>query len=405
MLNIVRLVLPIAVGLLLATGSGSVEAHIQSRSFSSWQIADSGLVSGTFTVSAIEASRLGSAGPNGALERLLLSEVESAVSVHAAGENCPSAAAPRTLASAPGQLRVELRFQCTENAVVTITNEAFFDAVPTHVHYARMRAEGGGPIERLFTSSVRSQEFGGGATNARPAYEPVGSYLLLGIAHILAGADHLAFLLALLLSCRRLREMSLLVTGFTLGHSVTLSLAALGLVRPESGAVEALIGYSIALVAAENVALATGGFVAVATGCVAALAGMLGVSMAGVGGLTPVMLLGLGLFSCGYLFLDREHAAGSGLRALLTMLFGLVHGFGFAGVLLDVGLPAGRMVSALFAFNLGVELGQVLVVACLWIVGRALVRRGSPAAHELGFDLLSASLGAVGVFWFVHRAF
>ena len=80
-----------------------------------------------------------------------------------------------------------------------------------------------------------------------------GAYVALGVEHILIGVDHIAFLLALLILCRRPREVVLMVTGFTLGHSITLTLAVLGVVEPHAPVIEALIGFTIALVAVENV--------------------------------------------------------------------------------------------------------------------------------------------------------
>src|SRR4051794_21217955 len=78
---------------------------------------------------------------------------------------------------------------------------------------------------------------------------------MLGIEHILIGVDHITFLLALLLLCRRVREVAFMVTDFTLGHSLTLSLAVLGLVTPNVPVIEALIGFTIALVAVENISI------------------------------------------------------------------------------------------------------------------------------------------------------
>jgi hypothetical protein len=309
------------------------------------------------------------------------------------------------LPSEVGELRIELRFRCPAGTRISLANDAFFPVAPSHVHYARLRIDGGLPVDRLFTASTRRQEFSISDVERGVEAEPTRSYFLLGVQHILAGADHLAFLAALLLSVARLREIVSVVTGFTIGHSVTLGLAVLGVVEPVGGAVEALIGYTIALVAAENVALASGGYAAVAIGGLVFLLGLSGLTaVVGSSALDPLGLAGLGLFGLGYLALSARTAGRSSARLLATVLFGLVHGFGFAAVLRSLDLPTGRVASALLAFNLGVEVGQLLVVATLWFVARAWVPRRSQRERTLAYEAASAVLCAAGTYWLVGRS-
>lgn len=159
-------------------------------------------------------------------------------------------------------------------------------------------------------------------------------YLGLGVQHILLGVDHLAFVLGLLLLVRGLRQAAVALTAFTVGHSVTLAGAALGLARLPGPPVEACIALSVVFVARE--ALRPGG--------------------------------------------------RPGVPVVAAVGFGLLHGFGFAGALASLGLPPGYALPALFAFNCGVELGQLLVVgAVVVLTGRRLqagLRR--PAAVALG---------------------
>jgi len=186
-------------------------------------------------------------------------------------------------------------------------------------------------------------------------------YLWLGIEHILLGLDHVLFIITLLLVARRLRHVLVAVTTFTLAHSVTLALAALDVMAPPASLVEPLIALSIAVVAAENIVRET-----------ARTRGE------PVLGLTP------------------EPRA----RALVVALFGLVHGFGFAGVLMDLGLPAERVVPALAAFNIGVELGQIAIVLVVWPVLWVFMRRpGYPRFARI------ASGGALvaALVWLVER--
>ncbi len=173
-----------------------------------------------------------------------------------------------------------------------------------------------------------------------------------GIHHILIGPDHLLFLIGLLLLGGSVRRLLLVVTAFTVAHSVTLSLAVLNIVSPPSGLVEPAIALSIVYVGIDN------------------------------------------LMSRG----------GRDVRAWIAGAFGLIHGFGFASVLREMHLPSRALGWSLFSFNVGVELGQlaVVVVAASAI---ALVRaRNEQAARRLVI-VGSAIVIAAGAYWFIERVF
>jgi hypothetical protein len=229
-------------------------------------------------------------------------------------------------------------------------------------------------------------------------------YVALGVVHIATGWDHLAFLLALLLLARRLREVAVLVTAFTAAHSVTLGLAVLGLVQPNGAAIEALIGYSIALVAAENAWLLAGGGIAVPHAVALGTALLALLAALGIGSVGPLVLGGLAVFASCHFALLAIVARPARLRAAVAFVFGLVHGFGFAGVLSEMELPTARLAPALFGFNVGVELGQLAAVALVWpalaAVARASPLRWAPRIAEAG----SAAICGLGLFWFLTRA-
>ena len=127
-----------------------------------------------------------------------------------------------------------------------------------------------------------------------------------------------------------------------------------------------------------------------------------GLGMLGVGKLPPVVLLGLALFSgCHFALLDRVERPAR-LRAAVAFAFGLVHGFGFAGVLSEMELPTDRLAPALFGFNAGVELGQLAVVLLVWPLLRGLSR--SEARHRSVSEWGSALVCGLGVFWFLSRS-
>lgn len=181
------------------------------------------------------------------------------------------------------------------------------------------------------------------------------SYLALGVRHIATGADHLAFVLGLLLLSRGVGGVVRTVTAFTAGHSVTLALAALGLARASQAPVEATIAASIALLGVE--------------------------------------------------LLDDGRAGETLTRRAPWAVaggFGLLHGFGFAGVLLETGLPEGEVPLALLCFNAGVELGQLAFVAlaggALWALARA-----SAAGPLRARRAMAYAIGAAGVCWTLQR--
>lgn len=184
------------------------------------------------------------------------------------------------------------------------------------------------------------------------------AYAALGFSHILEGWDHLLFILALVMLIRGFRNLALTVTAFTVGHSLTLSLAALGLLTLPSAPVEACIAASIVLLAAEGVR----------AGPSIPASGM------------------------------------SGGRAWsLAMVFGLAHGLGFAGALEERGLPAGDVPAALFAFNGGVEAGQLLCVAIILSARAAWRALPVPAHAPAARRALGYAIGSTGAFWFCQK--
>ena len=191
---------------------------------------------------------------------------------------------------------------------------------------------------------------------ASPAWHEVaGAYLGLGVDHILAGIDHLLFVLALLLLVGGFRRLLATVTAFTVAHSLTLGAATLGIVRVPQQPVEAVIALSVAFVAAEIVRHARG-----------------------VPGLT-----------------QRRPWA-------IAFVFGLLHGFGFAGALAEIGLPEQSIPTALLFFNLGVEAGQLLFVG--GFVGLAvLARRLAVPVPRPAAGVCAYGIGAVATFWTIER--
>jgi hypothetical protein len=183
------------------------------------------------------------------------------------------------------------------------------------------------------------------------------TYLKLGIEHILLGFDHLLFVLALILVVRGRRAVVLSVTAFTLAHSITLALATFGVVSPARAPIEATIALSIAFMAAEAIKL---------------------------------------------------QRSGPSLTAkwpwVVAFTFGLLHGFGFAGALSEIGLPHGEVPLALFMFNAGVEIGQLMFIAAIFAV-RELGRltHVQEAAPTYARPLVTYGIGCLAAYWLFER--
>ncbi|MFP6663663.1 MAG: HupE/UreJ family protein [Deltaproteobacteria bacterium] len=297
------------------------------------------------------------------------------------------------------------RVDCPAQGDLVVRSDVLGDVLSSHLHFARF-ADGEGRIrERVLVAAA--PEWSLASTTSDTQDEAAGTsifgYITLGAEHILEGWDHLAFIAALLLLSASLREVATLVTAFTVAHSITLGLAVLGLVRPEPLSVEILIGFSIALVAVENSWLVGGRGRAVPQLFVAALLLAAALSLTGSGTLSAIAWGGLALFSWCHFGLLRDAAKPARLRAMVAFAFGLVHGFGFAGVLMEIELPTHRLLPALFGFNIGVELGQLAVVALVWPLLRLLARPAHGAWYRLVAEAGSAAIAGLGIYWVVIR--
>src|SRR3546814_300316 len=186
----------------------------------------------------------------------------------------------------------------------------------------------------------------------------VRTYLPLGFMHIMEGFDHLAFVLGLLLLIGLRWRLLAAVTAFTVAHSITLALSVLGMVRLPSAQIEMLVALSILFVALEALRAARG-----------------------------------------------KESLSIRQPWVIAFLFGLLHGFAFAGALTAIGLPPDAVPQALFLFNLGVELGQITFIGSVALL--LAVRRFIPAAALRGREarnLAAYAIGTMACFWLLERA-
>jgi len=185
--------------------------------------------------------------------------------------------------------------------------------------------------------------------------EVAGDYWRLGTIHILEGADHLLFVLALLLIVTGLGELLKAVTAFTVAHSITLALATLGMVHVPAAPTEAIIALSILFLATEIIHKHNGQF-----------------------------------------------SLTESYPWVIAFIFGLFHGLGFAGALSEIGVPQHEVPLALFMFNVGVETGQLLFIAVVLSL-IAVLKRLPLTAPQGAWRVLPYSIGSVAAFWTIQR--
>jgi len=389
---------------LLALSAGGAAAHTKSETHSVWRIVGS-TVHITFSIPDIEAKRL--AGPDGAppSNDRLGGYMASHVSVLAKGKPCPRIGPIQATAASPGFRRFEFGYQCPDAKGMTLHSDAFFDIVPSHVTFAQVVTANGDFVEQLMTKDQRTLDAesatAGGALQNASFFQ----FIRMGMMHIFTGIDHMAFIMGFVIIARKLRDLLFVVTGFTIGHSLTLALAVTGLVRPHAEYIDALIGLTIALVGAENVAIASKRPAIVGLSIVGLLGLMAVGQLLGFGGLPSLLLVGAALFAASYLMLSGHLRDAARIRLVVTLMFGLIHGFGFAANLLDERLPKGRLAELILGFNLGVEIGQVTVVLTVVGIVALLVKFRMALPRPLVIDVVSAGLVGFGLFLFASRGY
>jgi len=241
-------------------------------------------------------------------------------------------------------------FQCTDGIIGKTVVIDGLTSTFTEVLARVIRADGATQVARLTPSAPSFV-----VEETPDAFAVISSYLLFGFAHILSGFDHLLFVLALLILVPSMRVLIWTITAFTVAHSMTLAAATLGFVNFAQPPVEAVIALSIVFVASEIIHVSQGR-----------------------PGLT-----------------QRR-------PWIVSFTFGLLHGFGFAGALTEVGLPEQAIPLALLFFNVGVELGQLAFVAAV-ILTMTLAKRLLREPPKWGPAATAYAIGVVASYWTIER--
>jgi hydrogenase/urease accessory protein HupE len=246
-------------------------------------------------------------------------------------------------------LRFRYRIPDADFGALSIDTNLFpYD--PLHQTFINVYDEGELRQQVIFNADTNAHVYYRGTTQG--AIEVMKTFIPSGTHHILIGPDHILFLIGLLLLGGSWGALVRIVTAFTIGHSITLSLAALDIVTPPPSIIEPAIALSIVFVGADNLV----------------------------------------------------RGDGRDLRAWVALVFGLVHGFGFANVLREFGLPREALGWSLFSFNFGVEIGQLMVVLLVSSLLATIRRRDQLLGSRVAFAG-SIVVIAAGTYWFVQRVF
>jgi hydrogenase/urease accessory protein HupE len=244
-------------------------------------------------------------------------------------------------------VKIDLLYESIEEIEqIDITYMLFYEkSNSNHTNIATIYTTSEQPIEHVFNTKEPTWQ-GDRFTSGSFIYI-IKQFIILGVEHILIGYDHILFLLALIVIGMKNREVIRVITAFTIAHSITLILAATEVIYLNSRFVESIIALSICYVALENI------------------------------------------------FVEKIK-----YRWLTAFVFGLIHGFGFAGVLTEIGIPSSNFISALLAFNLGVEFGQIilfiLIMPILYILHKYFTKKKTKIA-------ISIIVFLFGLFWLLER--
>ena len=387
--------------ILLFTFSLDVFSHQRSESYSKWSVEEDEndtLVNVAFTIRLSNLNKL---------ESPLVGEWEDRISAYiissfTTDSDCLQEGKHRVMTSRADDIfRVSWTLSCNQ-ILEEIKTNVFFDRDPTHSHIARYIYDSNLSTEKLFTTQTKTWNlkdiYSSKESSVNSSFK---EYVLLGIKHISTGYDHLAFLFGLLLLNQRLKRLVLAITGFTLGHSLTLSLAVLDLVRPVNSFIEALIGFSIALLGLEFLIRHSKSNSTYIKNISYFLFLFFLLYFIFSEGSNSLGLLGLFVFSFCYLMLVSKNLS-SFFSLFIASIFGLIHGFGFGGFLFEVGFSEDNILKTLFGFNLGVEIGQLMAMSLFILIIFGISKLDIKNKEYIN-PLLATFLVTLGTYWFVYR--
>ena len=386
-----------------------LNAHYFSESFSKWNVVDS-KVEANFSLLTLESTRIFQVEN---YQKIMFEEnlsetdvfkiyLSQHLKVTSEGKNCSLVDEIKELNSQEGSLNLSLNFECPTNKEIKIINNALFNLVQSHIHIARIYIDNNLYTEKALFFNDQSIDLNEEKENnsfSNSFYK----FFSLGLDHILSGYDHLLFILGLLLLVTNLKRLLLVITGFTIGHSLTLSLSVINIIQVKSSLVEALIGYTIMFVGLEYLYKENNDH-KVSMIFITTLSLLLLIFGNLINPNFPYFLiLGILLFSLGYFYLLKNLNSENNLLSIITIIFGLIHGFGFGGFLLGSKISSENIFSGLLGFNLGVEVGQIIFVLLILLIYKLLMTLKITKIIEVMKNLSFFAVVFFGFFFFIQR--
>ena len=386
-----------------------LNAHYFSESFSKWNVVDN-KVEANFSLLTLESTRIFQVEN---YQKIMFEEnlsetdvfkiyLSQHLKVTSEGKNCSLVDEIKELNSQEGSLNLSLNFECPSNKEIKIINNALFNLVQSHIHIARIYIDNNLYTEKALFFNDQSIDLNEEKENnsfSNSFYK----FFSLGLDHILSGYDHLLFILGLLLLVTNLKRLLLVITGFTIGHSLTLSLSVINIIQVKSSLVEALIGYTIMFVGLEYLYKENNDH-RVSMIFITTLSLLLLIFGNLINPNFPYFLiLGILLFSLGYFYLLKNLNSENNLLSIITIIFGLIHGFGFGGFLLGSKISSENIFSGLLGFNLGVEVGQIIFVLLILLIYKLLMTLKITKIIEVMKNLSFFAVVFFGFFFFIQR--
>ena len=386
-----------------------LNAHYFSESFSKWNVVDN-KVEANFSLLTLESTRIFQVEN---YQKIMFEEnlsetdvfkiyLSQHLKVTSEGKSCSLVDEIKELNSQEGSLNLSLNFECPSNKEIKIINNALFNLVQSHIHIARIYIDNNLYTEKALFFNDQSIDLNEEKENnsfSNSFYK----FFSLGLDHILSGYDHLLFILGLLLLVTNLKRLLLVITGFTIGHSLTLSLSVINIIQVKSSLVEALIGYTIMFVGLEYLYKENNDH-RVSMIFITTLSLLLLIFGNLINPNFPYFLiLGILLFSLGYFYLLKNLNSENNLLSIITIIFGLIHGFGFGGFLLGSKISSENIFSGLLGFNLGVEVGQIIFVLLILLIYKLLMTLKITKIIEVMKNLSFFAVVFFGFFFFIQR--
>ena len=386
-----------------------LNAHYFSESFSKWNVVDN-KVEANFSLLTLESTRIFQVEN---YQKIMFEEnlsetdvfkiyLSQHLKVTSEGKNCSLVDEIKELNSQEGSLNLSLNFECPSNKEIKIINNALFNLVQSHIHIARIYIDNNLYTEKALFFNDQSIDLNEEKENnsfSNSFYK----FFSLGLDHILSGYDHLLFILGLLLLVTNLKRLLLVITGFTIGHSLTLLLSVINIIQVKSSLVEALIGYTIMFVGLEYLYKENNDH-RVSMIFITTLSLLLLIFGNLINPNFPYFLiLGILLFSLGYFYLLKNLNSENNLLSIITIIFGLIHGFGFGGFLLGSKISSENIFSGLLGFNLGVEVGQIIFVLLILLIYKLLMTLKITKIIEVMKNLSFFAVVFFGFFFFIQR--